>query len=39
MHTEEAKSILEDEVRSIHLLQAKIEREYLRPDKVDKRWQ
>ena len=39
MHPEEAKSILEDEARSLHLLQEKMEREYLRPDKVDKRWQ
>ena len=39
MHSEGAKSILEDEARSIHLLQAKIEREYLRHDKVDKKWQ
>ena len=38
-HSEEATSILEDEAKSLHLLQAKIEREYLRPDKVDKRWQ
>ena len=39
MHSDKEKSILEDEAKSLHMLQAKIEREYLRPDKVDKRWQ
>lgn len=39
MRSDEEKSILKNEARSLHLLQAKIEREYLRPDKVDKKWQ
>lgn len=39
MHSEEIKMLLENETKNLHLFQEKIEREYLRPDKVDKRWQ
>ena len=39
MHSGDSASNLMDEAKSLHRMQEKIEREYLRPDKVDKRWQ